>query len=96
MEDLKWEQYDLDVLVKENNEPTIVNILSLDDKEISNKFIKIELRDSNNILYGKLELSELVDIETLGKVLLALNTECEIRKQNQINEYIPKEKIVTL
>ena len=78
MREIEWEQRDLDVLVKENNESTIVWLNELDKP--SDSVINIELRDGGDKVYGKLELNSAVNLELVKKAITLLKYECEIKK----------------
>ena len=89
--ELKWEQNDLDVLIKDNNEATVISLLEL--REPTNKFINIALEDANGINFGTFTLNSSVGLESLEKVFKCVNFQCEILKQEKIKGYKPKFKI---
>ena len=90
MNELKWEQYDLDVLVRDDNKPTTI-VLELEKPTLD--MISIVLEDNDGYAYGHFVLDSSVKLETLYKALECINLRCEILKQEKINGYIPKYKI---
>lgn len=91
MNELRWEQYDLDVLVKKDNEATIIFLSELENP--TDKFINIVLEDVNGVNFGTFTLNSGVSLKTLEKAFECINLQCEILKQEKIKGYKSKFKI---